>query len=494
MNKMTSSQWGQRFYRNDMANICATAFAILTLALAGESLASTNGFDSRFGTGGLVLLGRTPVSGQGIESPYSVAVQSDGKILIAGYTPGLTSGANPQPTDLAAIGRLTANGDWDTTFANEGLYIFPGDASVAPLGGLANQVAVMSDGSIVASGAALRDLGNPSNDHSCSLMFKLSSTGSLDTEFGGNGAGALCFDFAPEPPSTTYNYHSTSIQIGAGDVIYLTTPQTNLSQGAVARFTPAGILDVSYGTNGIATTADNVSFTQLVLQQDGLLIATGGGATDRFATSGSLDTTFGTGGEFIFDYGTYGPAGATSVRLDALGRIVTGLYSIDNEGNAAGYLYSRLTNVGLADSTFNGAQQQPGTTGFAVATLGTGTPYLIAAQPIPGGGIFGIGSLSNSGETMGLMRLNDDSSLDAAYGDSAHPGWAQINIATGDGTFSPLNTPYSMAVDAAGRLLIGATFYGTNIDGACVGILRVIPDQLFANDFSQPPAAPTCPP
>jgi uncharacterized delta-60 repeat protein len=493
MNQMKLSRRGQSSYRNDMATIRTTALAILSLMLVSEAFASTNGFDSRFGTGGLVLLGQTPVTGQYFIPQYGASVQSDGKILIAGYTFGSTPGANPESTVLAAIARLTAEGNWDTTFANQGLYTFPGDANVAPFGGEANQVAVMSDGSIVASGATLDNADSLHNVHSCTLMFKLGSAGNLDTDFGNNGDGALCFDFAPEPPDTSYIEHFTSIQIGAGDVIYLSTPQTNLSQGAVARFTPAGIVDVSYGTNGIAATTYDDSFTEIVLQQDGQLVATGGPAVARFTASGMLDPTFGTNGEFIFNFGAYGPAPANSIRLDGLGRTVSGRYNFNSNPNSTGYLFTRVTSDGSADSMFNGSQQQSGTTGFAAVPLTTATPYLIAAQPITGGGIFAVGSTDNFGGTMALMRLNDDSSLDAAYGDSAHPGWAAINIATGDEASAPSNSPNSTALDADGRMLIVGYFVGTNIGGGCAGILRVITDQLFANDFSQPPAAPTCP-
>jgi hypothetical protein len=268
----------------------------------------------------------------------------------------------------------------------------------------------------------------------------------------------------------------------------MSTPETNLPQGAVARFTSVGIIDNSYGINGIATTTDNAAFLPLVLQQDQRLIATGGRTTARFTTAGTLDPTFGTGGEFIFDFGAYAPAYANSVRLDELGRTVSGLYSFSN---SAGYLFTRLTADGVPDNTFNGAQQQPGSVGFASVPLPPGAPYVIAAQPLPGGGIFAIGQDDLFGPSMGLMRINADSSLDSAYGDSAHPGWAAINIASGANAF---NAPYSVAQDSSSRLLITGNFNGTNIGGSCTGLVRVIPDQLFVDRFETVAATPTCPP
>jgi hypothetical protein len=234
-------------------------------------------------------------------------------------------------------------------------------------------------------------------------------------------------------------------------------------------------------------TTDSAFFLQLVLQQDQRLIATGGRTTARFSTSGNLDPTFGTAGEFIFDFGAYGPAYANSVRLDELGRIVAGLYSFSN---SAGYLFTRLTADGAPDNTFNDAQQQPGSAGFASVPLTSGGPYMIAAQTLSGGGIFAIGQVDVYGSSMGLMRLNADSSFDFAYGDSAHPGWAAITIASGANAF---NAPYSVAQDPNGNLVIAGDFNGTNI-GGCTGILRVIPDQLFADGLEAVAATPTCPP
>ena len=56
------------------------------------------------------------------------------------------------------------------------------------------------------------------------------------------------------------------------------------------------------------------------------------------------------------------------------------------------------------------------------------------------------------------------------------------------------NAPQSVAQDSSGRLLIAGYFEGTNIGGTCTGILRVIPDQLFADGLEAAPATPTCPP
>jgi uncharacterized delta-60 repeat protein len=468
--------------------ICLAVY--LSLAVSAGAAAGTNGLDPRFGTGGVLLLGGTPVNGQQIGHTFGMAVQSDGKILLAGHTSGMTPGPNPQSTILAAVARLEANGAWDTTFGSQGLYAFPANA-VAPNGSDANQVALMSDGSIVATGGILRSFsGGIGNDHTCTLMFKLSSSGVLDTSFGGSNNGARCYDFAPEGSGSTFNFHFTGIQVGVGDVIYLTTPQTNLPQGAVARFTSAGVIDGSYGTNGIATTIDNAVFLPLVLQQDQRLIATGGFMTARFTTAGTLDPTFGTGGQFISDFGPYGPAYANSIRLDELGRVVTGLYSFSGSPYS-GYLFTRLTAAGTPDNTFNGALQQPGMAGFASAPLSTASPYMIAAQPLPGGGIFAIGQVDFSGP-MGFMRLKADSSFDSAYGDSAHPGWALIT--TGSGGPGAFNVPYSVAQDPMGRLMIAGSFNGTDISGPCTGLVRVIPDQLFADGVEAAPATPTCPP
>ena len=362
-------------------------------------------------------------------------------------------------------------------------YRFPGTATVSTYGGEVRGIAVLSDGSIIAAGETYKRAYVDNDVHSCTLLFKLSANGTLDPTFG-NG-GSLCFDFAPEVPDTTYFQHNSSIAIGTGDLLYLTTPQTNLSYGAVARFSPNGTLDASYGVGGFATGAEGTTFAMLALQADERIIATDGPYTYRFAESGEPDPTFGAGGELQIDFAPFPTAYAQSAMLDDDGRLLSAVSDGEN------FQMSRIDSDGTLDATFNGAQQQQGFPGFAAVPFDTNAPYVLAAAAAHDR-IFAVGILdvtAQAGSTMLLARFNSDASFDTTYGDTAHPGWTGLLIDTGGTSY---NDPYALANDRAGRVLVGGYFLGDTI-GRCSGIVRIIPDDLF-NDGFDPPLPRVCPP
>src|SRR5260370_2742060 len=112
---------------------------------------------------------------------------------------------------------------------------------------------------------------------------------------------------------------------------------------ALARFTSAGQLDLSFGSEGIVTThvgASGSAVQSLVLQPDERILVAGtafsNGPTDddfalvRYMPDGRLDTGFGSGGIVTTDFGS-GEAGgrpaldrAGGVAIQSDGRIVVG--------------------------------------------------------------------------------------------------------------------------------------------------------------------------
>ena len=462
-----------------MRNVAWVALLGLRVTAA---VAATDGLDPRFGVDGVVLLGTTPVSAHTLATSHGIAVQPDGKFLIATSTGGYTVEPNPQPTQVAAVVRLNADGSWDESFGDHGIYAFPGSATVSAYGGEARSIALTSDGSIIAAGETYTQSSGGEEVHSCALLFRISASGVLDPTFGTDGS--LCFDFAPEPPGVTYYYNNPSIAVGVDDFLYLTTPLTNLGYGAVARFAPDGALDASYGSGGIARGADDMQFAALVLDADQRIVATGGEVTYRFTDSGLPDATFGSGGELQIDFGAYPTVYAQSAMLDGEGRLVSALFS--NLGATGDFPMSRTDTHGTLDPTFNGAQQQPGFPGFAAAPIDdqAALAFAVPAQ----GSVFAVGVLDPMGYTMGLARFNDDASFDTAYGDPAHPGWTGLRIGT-DAT--SINAPYGVTKDSAGRVLIVGVF--SSDLGWCNGILRFIPDDLF-NAGLDPAPVRACPP
>ena len=107
------------------------------LALARYTTAGA--LDPGFGTGGKVIT----AFGSGTDQGYSVAVQGDGKIIVAGYT------ANGSNTDFALV-RYTAAGALDPSFGTGGKVT----TDFGSGNDYGRSVAVQSDGKIIVAGEA----------------------------------------------------------------------------------------------------------------------------------------------------------------------------------------------------------------------------------------------------------------------------------------------------------------------------------------------------
>jgi uncharacterized delta-60 repeat protein len=103
------------------------------------------------------------------------------------------------------------------------------------------------------------------------------------------------------------------------------------------RFQPDGHLDPTFGTGGLVTTTfpseSGSSFSALVLQPDGRLVAAGVAATvegtqvfalARYEADGHLDPTFGTGGLVITSFGSGTLSWIDALVLQPDGRLVAG--------------------------------------------------------------------------------------------------------------------------------------------------------------------------
>lgn len=184
----------------------------------------TNGaLDTSFGGAGSVI---TPI-GFGYSAAQGVALQSDGKIVAAGYAVG-SSG-------YFALARYETNGALDTSFGSLGKVITdfgPGNL------GEAFSVAVQPDGRIVVAGAF--DNGNV-----YFALARYTSTGALDSSFGSGGTVATQagFDYA----------YATDVALQPnGKIVAAGLSQVGSNyQYAVVRYNPDGSLDNSYGSAGV---------------------------------------------------------------------------------------------------------------------------------------------------------------------------------------------------------------------------------------------------
>ncbi|MFZ4800183.1 MAG: T9SS type A sorting domain-containing protein [Bacteroidia bacterium] len=256
---------------------------------------NTNGsIDSTFDMDGIVIPTLTTIYTQG----YSVAIQSDDKILIAAQS---FSGAN---VDFAVI-RLNTNGSLDSTFDTDGIVLADiyGDD-------LAYAISLQSDGKIVVAGTSGMDFS----------AVRLNTDGSLDNTFDTDGKVKTHISIADEI--------ATSIAIQSDGKIIL-AGYTNAAGNVhvLVRYNTNGSLDSTFDSDGIVLSSNVCSVYGVKVQNDGKIIATGtypvGSSMDfvvvRYNTNGSLDLTFDTDGVVTtdFGFGTDDFAYSTSIQNDS---------------------------------------------------------------------------------------------------------------------------------------------------------------------------------
>jgi uncharacterized delta-60 repeat protein len=216
----------------------------------------------------------------------AVAVQSDGKIVAAGYT------AETGPEHVAVI-RYNADGTLDGMFGSGGKLDI--NASVGPtVDSSAQAVLIQPDGKILVAGNA----EGPSN--SDFLVLRLNTDGTLDQTFGDHGIARNSIGGFDVANAMVLQPDGRIVLAGQSD-----------SDFALARYTASGALDASFGTGGVVKTpvgpGQDVAYG-LVRVPWGRYVAVG---TARISTSaqgndiaavsynedGSLDKYFGTAGK-----------------------------------------------------------------------------------------------------------------------------------------------------------------------------------------------------
>ena len=205
--------------------------------------------------------GKLEIGLGGEETAHAVAIQADGRIVVAGSTDIGDGGF--------ALVRLDPDGSPDPTFDGDGLVYTDRNDDTG-----ARAVAIQADGRIVAAGA--QDLGD-----SDFALTRYMPDGSLDPSFDGNGS--LATDFAGGEEIA----RAIAIQAD-GRIVAAGERAPGNADFALARYTPDGSLDSSFGGDGrVLTEFGEFDFaTSAAIQPDGRIVAAGG------------RTAMGGGGEF----------------------------------------------------------------------------------------------------------------------------------------------------------------------------------------------------
>jgi uncharacterized delta-60 repeat protein len=350
--------------------------------------------------------GKKAITFGGVDDARAVLVQANGRIVVAG-------GGAAAPR--FSVARLRSNGLLDTTFGTRGKRTIDfGGEQQGAFG-----ATLQPDGKIVLVG---------DSDFQVAVA-RLNPNGSLDTTFSSDGK--KLFSWGALSRATAVLVLSNGKLVVGG----FSGPEGGNIQ--LARLHPGGLLDKTFGLDGIATVdfgGDDFG-ASIARQANGrILIAgrstTAGAVVARVRTNGELDPDFGGDGRVIVGTGSL-----STVLVQPDRKILVA-------GNAMGserMTVTRLKTNGTPDPTFDG--DGTATVDFA--------PLADAANDAalqPDGKIVLAGSTQNTGE-IAVARLNANGSPDATFGTA---GKAAVDF--GEAAFGS-----AVALQSNGRIVVAGT-------------------------------------
>ena len=353
----------------------------------------------------------------------SIAVQSDGKILVGGSFSafdGVTSGA---------LARLNNDGTLDADFSanvgSGGSYQSEVTSGVYESRYSVTTVAPQPDGKILVGGNFTSFNGTTIN-----RIARLNSDGTLDTAFTTNiGTG------------TNFNPRTIAIQpdgkILVGGVF---TTFNGATVNRIVRLNSDGTRDTAFTTN-TGTGADS-GVSSIAVQSDGKIILGGDFSTFngttandivRLNSNGTIDTAF------LSNTGTGSNTYVRSIAIQSDGKILVGGAFTSFNGTTANRIV-RLNSDGTRDTAFTTNN------GTGIDQVGSFSIFSIAVQS---GGKILLGGRFNSfdGTTANdIARLNSDGTLDTAF---------ITNTGTGAN-----NDVIEIAIQPDGKIVVGGYFTG----------------------------------
>jgi uncharacterized delta-60 repeat protein len=363
------------------------------------------------------------------DDSYSVAVQTDGRILVGGFTWMYAT-----HSDFAVV-RYLPNGTLDTTFSGDGKV-------TTDIGGYWDQaysMAVQADGKIVLAGMKS---GNPSNISDFALV-RYNPDGSLDNSFDGDGK-----------LSTTAGYteqilHSVAVQSDGkilaagwgGDDYY-----TNVD-AVLLRYNIDGSLDSSFDGDGIVIIDNGGHDRQysMTTQPDGKILvyaSSGGNCLLRYNNDGSLDTGFGVNGKAASAISPWSTGSYVTVQADGT-ILLTGQINYK-------LAVARYFSDGSLDSGF-------GVGGYVTTAVSAGSNAGATVQVQADGKIVVAGGSHTSAadSDFALLRYNADGSLDTSFG--IPPALRDWTVDEGTTLSFTIPSVSFADVDADDRLILSAS-------------------------------------
>ena len=295
----------------------------------------------------------------------SIAIQSDGKLIIAGDFSSYNG------TSIRRIARINPDGSLDLTFDP--------DNSV---NGFIDKVAIQSDGKILLAGSFSSYNGTTRNN-----LARINSDGSLDASFD-PGVGA------DSRVKTITIQSDEQLLIGGYFVNY-----NGISRRHIARINTDGSLDTSFNPGNGATS----TVISILEQSDGKILIGGnfGGYNGnlrnciaRINTDGSLDVSF--------DPGNGANSFITSLALQSDGKIIIGGFFTSYDDIPINHI-ARINTAGSLDLSFD--------PGNGANDLINSLAILSDGKIVIGGNFTSYNDISRNH----IARVNADGSLDTSF-------------------------------------------------------------------------------
>ena len=307
--------------------------------------------------------------------PTSIAIAPDGKIVVAGVVGAFSGNAD------AAVARLDPDGTPDLTFGPQGWR----DANLGGSDDKATGVAVLADGKIVLSGTG----GSSRIFH----VARLTTSGHYDGTFAGSGLTDI-------PGTENGDARGLALTPDGKIVVVGTVYANGHSDIGVARLSAGGVPDSSFDGDGVRVVNSGVNEegAAVVVQPDGRVLAAGNNQIQnfllmRFDTGGSPDNDFNGDGVVKVAFAA-GSQFARALALQPDGKIVLA-------GTAEkGLGFARVQPGGALDTTFSDDGRQ-----VVLFTSNTNdTANGVAIEP--DGGIIGAGKVGpGASSDIALVRL-----------------------------------------------------------------------------------------
>ncbi|MGF1645200.1 MAG: delta-60 repeat domain-containing protein [Thiotrichales bacterium] len=353
--------------------------------------------DLGFGNEGKVIL---PIGVDGSDA-RSLAIQSDGKILVAG------SSTAPNGKLDFTVARLTRSGLIDTAFGQNGT----ARVEVSAASDYARDLVVQGDGTILVAGYS-----NVASNADF-VIVKLRVDGQLDSSFGTAGIVSI--------PMGTGNDQAYVLALRSDGRILIGGFSNNGVDDdmALVSLLPNGSLDPAFGQAGklvlpVGPGDDHVR--AMTVMPDGRIMVAGtsfNGTDQDFAlvrlnADGTLDASFGAGGQMIV------PLGGSPTSND---RIFSLLVQPDGKIVAGGHAYNgRDTDFALVRLLGNGAPDPAfAEGGRLLIPVGEGNDYARDLALAPDGKIVIAGYTENGlVRNFAVFRLHADGRFDTSFGDA----------------------------------------------------------------------------